>query len=823
MHGLLSFVRAIASNEYIRATLGYVLILLLFLAPFVFQGKIFASADYTMSSAPWRLHVPPSATPRNSIRTDDGISEYPRKVKYYNAVHEQGGLPNWDSYKLAGYPFYEGIGQATVFTPLFAWIRVIPPAVFTGLYAFARLLLAGIAMYVFGRTLKISPTASFFGGLVFMLSGPMVVWLTSILADMAFAFPALFACIEGLVSTGRKGWAIAIPPIVGWMFLLSYPPGLVYLSLIVAAYAAVRLLQTRRDRSAGQSWMLFLLMVGSALLGLGIGVVGIHTAMEYLALSPHRARIMIFNALPLESILAFVYPNVHGIEAWSARLPRYPHGVVAVGGVWSVVGATTYIGLLPLVLVPLAVLRRRSSRAVQAIAGMAIVLVSVIWATPVPIHGLLARIPVVQAIVPSRLTIPLIFLLVTLAAFGFDEMLALHGSMRQRRGRVVTSAYAAGGILLFAVASWANRVLSSKVRANRVDWDVPQRVFQAAFDALQAREAIIVPLLFMVMLALVLVMLGGRVPRKATAWALVAFALVDLLSFGYGFNPMLNKRAVLPTTTSIQTLAKMAKGWRVAPMGDWVPLGLGDISSAYHIESISGYDLMDFSPLNQMMASVEPTWYPGTSAAGSSLRRGAKLPSPIIDALGVRYLVTDGAETEAIDELTRDGYKLIMRDDIRVFENDAALPRAWSVARVVGALSREEQLVTIREPNWDPRQVASSAREFAGSYTLADVRLADWKQGDVTLNVRAGGRCFVVLSEMSIPQWKATIDGAPVKVATVDYGLLGVRVPKGTHVVRFWYESPGFAKWTRISAAFLVLWVLLSAAFLVRTRVRPAC
>lgn len=806
----------ISRHPYLFAMLGYALILALFLAPALFQGKVFAAADYTLGSAPWRTHSPVGLTPVNSIRVDDGITEYPRKVKFYDAV-QSGGIPFWDSYKLAGYPFYEGIGQSTIFTPLYIWLTVIPPEVFTGLYAFMRLLLAGMATFVFCRTLKISPLAAFFSGLVFMLSGPMVVWLTSVLVDMAFAFPALLACVEGLVSTGKRGWLIAIPPLVGWMFMLGYPPGLVHLIAVVAVYALVRLWQTR-DVGAGETWTRLGLLVGASVLGLGIGAVGIHTMLTFLNLSPHGGRIEATQRLPGVTTLMLIYPNVFGREAWSTWQPRYPFGVAAWGGPWNSCALTSYMGLLPLVLAPFAVWRQWRTPAIRLVALMALVLGLIIWANPIPLHQLLALLPVVKAIVHTRLTIPFAMFVAVLAGVGLDELVRPNARARRRLlpGLVLTAV----ALSIFAVATYVNQAVSRTVVTPSVAASVPASVYQAAYRDLQVREAFIVPALVLVLLALLVLVARGRLSRGVALSLLIGFAAFDALFFGFGFNPMLDRREVLPSTQSVEGLARLAKGYRVAPVGDWAPMGLGDIASAYKIESIGGYDLMAFSPLSGMLQSVEPTFYPGPSAAGSELRRDANLPSPVLDALSVKYLVTDSAETSAVANVEGAGYRLVFEGDISVYENPKALPRAWSVKRVVGAVDRESQLVTVGDPEWDPRTLAVAGPDQAGLYSPASVKLRSWSQGAVELDVNADGDAFVVLSEMSIPEWKAEIDGTAAPVVTTDYALLGLKVPEGKHTVRFWYESPGFFTWGWVSIAFLAVWVGLTGAFFLVIRQR---
>ncbi|HEX9092359.1 MAG TPA: hypothetical protein VF902_00100 [Coriobacteriia bacterium] len=800
---------AIASrHEYVTATCGYALILVLFLAPFFFQGRIFAAADFHINFAPWDNNLSATAAPVNLIRSDDGVSEYPRKVKFYAAV-QQDGIPFWDSYKLAGYPFYEGISQTMVFTPLFIWLTVIPPAIFTGLYAFARLLLAGIATYVFCRTLKISPAGAFLAGLVFMLSGPLVVWLTSVLVDFAFAFPALLACVEGFLTDGRKRWLIAVPPIVAWVIMLGYPPGLVHVALVVAAYAAARMWQTRGEGER-RVWVKLAFLLGAVGLGAGVGAVGIHTMLTFMRMSPHSVRETASYRLPLESALMLVYPNVYGVQAsstWALRMPT----LTAWNGPSNYCEAMPYVGLLPLILAPVAVWRKRRVPVVRLLGLMAALMLLTVYSNPLPINTLLAATPILKAVTQTRLLIPLAALLAVLAGFGLDELIRRGeprpGSLRR------TAVIFAVGIAVFGAVSVAAAEVASRVTPQQWEGSVPQAAYQSAFDALQSRERIIVAVLGIALAMMLWLIVRGRLRSRAATAALIAFALIDALLFGAGFNPQLDPSQVLPTTPSIDRLKHLAKGYRVAPVGNRWVLGGGDLASAYGIESIGGYDMRAFSPLTSMLQKVDPKAVPGTSSIGTTLHDNAKLPSPVLDALSVRYLVADPNESTAMENLKKSGYRLVFSTDMAVFENPKAMPRAWSVPTVVGSDMRRGQLTLLQRPGWDPRATASSSTEFAGSYSPARVSMSSWKQGDVTLSVDATGTAFVVLSEMAIPQWTARIDGVAAPVATTDFGLLGVRVPSGSHSVRFRYESPGFARWSWISGFFVLLWAAASLAW----------
>jgi hypothetical protein len=798
-------------HEYLAAALVYSLLLLVLLAPSLLGGRVFTAADFTYESAPWKYYRPAGWEAANSLRSDDGILAYPQKVLFHDEVALHG-VPFWNSYKLAGYPFAEGVSQASWFTPLLGWLTVIPAPVFVDLYAFVRLLLAALATYLFARTLHVSKLGSFLAGAVFMLSGPLIVWLSQGPTDTAFAFPALLACIEGYLTDGRKRWLLATPMVIGYTLAMSWPGSMVHLALIGGAYALIRAWQRRA--ALGSLWPRLGMLAAAGVLGGGIGALGVHTAYTFASMGPQADRVNALIQLPASSALLLVFPNMFGHATWGSSLLRLPATAVFDPIASNYCESAIYVGLAPLVLGPVAVWAYRRSAKVKLLTGMAAVMALVIYANPLGLNRMLAAIPIVQAVGHVRLLTPLVMILAVLAGTGLDALRSgkipspLSGKTRAIIG-------AAAGTLTIGAAA----LMASITRQTAEAVPAADRIEYLAY---QNREMLTIALLAALLLLIVFVI---RKYAEKAAWAprlLVVFAIVDLLMFGAGFNPQLDPDVVLPPSASIEQLRDAATGWRVAPViGDSWGIGPGDVISAYGIQTISGIDWMGISPLNGMLRSVDPA-FRNASNAGSQLHASAHLPSPVINALGVRYLVTDPSDVAAVTAIADAGYQPVYDYDIVVFENTAALPRAWSVERVAGADTIDDHLSVVSKDTWNPSALAVADRASAGSYSRASVDLTDWRPGSLSLSVRSPGRAFIVVSEMAIPEWRATIDGKPAEVVTTDYALLGTVVPEGDHTVTFAYVSPGFAEWARVSGLSLALWALVAVGWPLAERRRSA-
>jgi hypothetical protein len=170
--------------------------------------------------------------------------------------------------------------------------------------------------------------------------------------------------------------------------------------------------------------------------------------------------------------------------------------------------------------------------------------------------------------------------------------------------------------------------------------------------------------------------------------------------------------------------------------------------------------------------------------------------------------------------------KLASFDDVDLYENPRAMPRAWFVRRVALA-SSEAVLQTIktgRLPDgaaFDPAETALFAKEDFGNRPAASPRIDVSEQAEarvtryeahrIELQTRNGGAGFLVVSEIWYRGWEAWIDGRRAPVERVNYILRGLAVPAGDHRIEFVFRAPSFRNGAAYSA--LGVGLLLIGAF----------
>ncbi len=109
--------------------------------------------------------------------------------------------------------------------------------------------------------------------------------------------------------------------------------------------------------------------------------------------------------------------------------------------------------------------------------------------------------------------------------------------------------------------------------------------------------------------------------------------------------------------------------------------------------------------------------------------------------------------------------------------------------------------------------------------STASVELTNYATNKLTYKVRSANGGVVVFSEIWYgPDWKASIDGAPVEHFRADYVLRGLAVPSGEHTVEFHIESRPYHSSRPImlaSSGLVLLLVIAALGFELRGTRKP--
>jgi O-antigen/teichoic acid export membrane protein len=284
-------------------------------------------------------------------------------------------------------------------------------------------------------------------------------------------------------------------------------------------------------------------------------------------------------------------------------------------------------------------------------------------------------------------------------------------------------------------------------------------------------------------------------PRRAAALAVFVLA-ADLMLIGFGFNPAVDPALGRIEPGALSFLAEVTEiEWgRVIGFGEDKVLWPNSAMRA-GVPDLRGYD------------SIIPWWFAETmdtiapqegwlrfNRIGNPTDKAA-LAHPALAALGGRYVVT----REKLDE---PGLELIYDEEVRIYDNTAALPRAWVVNEVRVVEDRQALLGDLA--TFDPRRevLLEESPDTAFWETLprgrqvfqATISVQRESGNSLELDVFAGAPGMLVLSEGYFPGWRAWVTPATagaseieVPIYRADGALRALPVPAGRMKVRLQY------------------------------------
>jgi hypothetical protein len=154
-----------------------------------------------------------------------------------------------------------------------------------------------------------------------------------------------------------------------------------------------------------------------------------------------------------------------------------------------------------------------------------------------------------------------------------------------------------------------------------------------------------------------------------------------------------------------------------------------------------------------------------------------------------------------------------------VYENRDALPRAWLASRVKALPAADvlEAIRTGRLPEGEPFQPGRLAlteggvdRDLGPLDPQATVDVVDARNNRLAVDTASATPSVLVVADAYYPGWRASIDGQPAPILQADYAFRAVLLPPGRHRVVFAYRPASFVVGVLVSAATLIILVVLA-------------
>lgn len=229
------------------------------------------------------------------------------------------------------------------------------------------------------------------------------------------------------------------------------------------------------------------------------------------------------------------------------------------------------------------------------------------------------------------------------------------------------------------------------------------------------------------------------------------------------------------------------------------------------VEGYAGINNYNSSIDSNLAEFYQLAWPDALDGGNTSLQRHclSQNDDGLMSLLGVKYLLSEEpVDYPGFSRMTQVG-------DVTVYRND----NVSSVLYATESTISESELEAAGDPSVRQAMLQGSVAvpderhrdaEGTSASECTDLRLTG--SSDLRGTLTCENSSIACLTVPYTSGWKVTVDGQPVELFRANIGFIGFEVPEGTHVIEARYEVPGLAAGLCVSAAGVVLLLLLCGA-----------
>ncbi len=167
-------------------------------------------------------------------------------------------------------------------------------------------------------------------------------------------------------------------------------------------------------------------------------------------------------------------------------------------------------------------------------------------------------------------------------------------------------------------------------------------------------------------------------------------------------------------------------------------------------------------------------------------------------------------------QLTPDPWRRLYAQDVKVYANDAILPRAFLVPAAFYEPDQDAAQLRMRAADFDPaRSVLLHARPPQSSVVAAStaeappgaVRITRYTATEIDLVMESDAPAWLLLTDAWYPGWEAWVDGAPVAVQRANLMFRALALPAGAQDLHLRYRPAWLPGALLVGAGAWLLWL----------------
>ncbi len=751
---------------------------------------------------------------------------------FSDAVHKYGNLPMWNNYETSGTPFLANILSA-MFYPLNFLFLVFPTDVVFGIKLIIDIFIAGISIYLLARHLKLDKYSSFFSSIVFMFGGVFIGRINighEPAIDVIALVPLLFLLFLKTLENRSIKYGTFTGIVLGLQILAGYLQFAIYSAYLLGAYFVYDLIVSKEFKRK-DLFKRFSLIGVVFFTGFLVSAFQFLPSLEFSKYSIQAGQPIDYELLTSDSSSYSVTPEY----TISLLMPDF-FGSRTDNTYWAsdqFEESSAYFGILPLLLIPLALLFRRNRYVIFfAIVAAAALLFSYGQYTPLfkYLHKIILFLDIVRN--PARFLFLFALSASLLAGFGLNYLSdLLKSGNRKYINRIVKV------LLIFALLTYIvsiafyltrdtaigfaetslNNIIKGKLDSssdrigNYVLDYYSDNAHSIATKVYNYINLDINKILF-VLLASAIALLSAikfRIKPNYITLVLVLIVLFDLWIFGMKYIDVAPVNKVFPQNEIINFLVGEYENDQFRVLGINKTME-PRFATRNGIETLDGILPPNLKSYAEYITAIDGRTFTGDLS--QPIVRTIVYPQ-MLDLLNVKYVLTseklDGSKPFTLlfskDVVNLDIRKtLYYNQTVYVYQNDNHLPRVFVVNDFKVIPNRNEILNEIQKERFDPRnvvileknpEVTISGNDWNG---ISEAEIGYYSPNEITLSANMSEPGLIVLSEVWYPDWKAYVwkcnDEAcsgrtEVEILRADYLFRSIYLDRGRYKIDIAYSN----------------------------------
>jgi len=691
------------------------------------------------------IHPDQMIYPPGNVVGNDVTAQYSFWRSFFATSVQNGmGVPFWNPYVFSGTPFV-GNPQTEIFCP-FVWASLIfnSDLLFGWLFIF-EVFLIGVFTFLFARKLAMSEYAALFSAITFMFSATVVLRVyaghLSILDSLVW-FPLILLFYERSFTHNRilnglgAGIAMGLMVLGGALQIALYGMFVCFAYLIARTFFFTTI-PTLKDKIKHLAIILFL----SVCLCIAVSAIQILPTWEYSQFSNRDGGVG-YNfstalSLPASALETLIIPDASGNP-----LGPLTHNFVNPSVRYWEFGF--YLGILPLLLVVIALIFHRTRHAILFFF-LAFFSLLFSFGAYFPLYRMFYDfIPGFSMFeIPARMLFVFTFSLAVVAGFGFDAIFEPAESGNKRCEAVICNpgvhlasvCIAASGGILIAVLFLENLLSPPYLEPVIFVWIAFTAVFCFAPLFLKQSEAVVLR-------------------RKLLMIILIGILIADLFVFGIRFIETKSPAEVYKNPGFIPVIKNETDPY--FRIYDETGLLNQDIAYRNNLYLINGYDPTWLKEYRTFFIQSQPGLY---NAGPESWNQGALIENfDILRLLNVRYIVTN----RHYDSYGITGLQCVYdNDSVLVYRLNFTYPRAY--------------------------MIPESEFENKTPISVQPADIEKYSPNTIVVNVTTSAPEYLILSEVYYPGWTARDNAEPKEIVRYQGIFRAVYLNPGPHRVTFTY------------------------------------